>query len=134
MISLTWLLTNAGPNLARTVHLTGQLDGITFSSVSSSQGTCGQADGIVTCDLDNLPAGASATVTILGSVNRTGTITNRATVTSLELDLNFGDNVAQQVSSVLAVSPPVSNPNALSIAAVGPANPYPSTIQVAGLT
>jgi uncharacterized repeat protein (TIGR01451 family) len=60
----------------------GLPDTVRLVSARASQGTCINADGIVTCTLGELGKGASATITILAIASTTGVLTNRVTVNS----------------------------------------------------
>ena len=65
----TITVTNLGPDTATGVVLTNPLPaGVSFISAFLSQGTLSGTDGgLVTCSLGTLPAGGSATVTIMVS-------------------------------------------------------------------
>src|SRR6202030_3436367 len=64
--------TNNGPSPATGVVVTATLPaGVTFVSATSSQGTCTNASGTVTCSVGNLASGASATLTINGTAPAT---------------------------------------------------------------
>ncbi len=54
--------------------------GVDFVSVSSSQGSCSNASGVVICALGNLVGGAQATITLTITPMRDGTITNTVNV------------------------------------------------------
>jgi len=54
--------------------------GLSFQAVTTSQGSCSQASGTVTCQLGTLAAGGTATVQIMVTPLVTGTLTNTATV------------------------------------------------------
>jgi uncharacterized repeat protein (TIGR01451 family) len=102
--NLTYVVTvaNAGPNAASSVVLTDMLpSGVNFSSASTTQGTCGQASGVVTCDLGAIAVQASATVTIVVSPQSPGTITNNASVTLTEFDPNLANNSASATTDAV---------------------------------
>jgi uncharacterized repeat protein (TIGR01451 family) len=83
-LTYTITVTNLGPDAATNVVVTDTLpSGVTF--VSASPG-CVHSAGVVTCNLGNIPAGDSVTITIVVTVTAPGTISNTATVTSDTLD------------------------------------------------
>jgi uncharacterized repeat protein (TIGR01451 family) len=89
-LTYTITVTNNGPDAAANVVVTDTLpSGVTF--VSASPG-CVHAAGVVTCNLGNIPAGGSVTITIVVTVTAPGTISNTATVTSDTLDPNTANN------------------------------------------
>jgi uncharacterized repeat protein (TIGR01451 family)/CSLREA domain-containing protein len=78
---------NRGRDAATAVTLADILpSGVGFVSASATQGSCGQALGVVTCDLGSLEADAVATITIVVSPPSAGTITNSASVSAAEAD------------------------------------------------
>jgi uncharacterized repeat protein (TIGR01451 family) len=75
--------------------------GVTFVSASSTQGTCTNASGTVTCHVGSLAVGANATITItVITPGRPGSITNSATVTADQPDPNTANNTASVTTSV----------------------------------
>ncbi|MGI9238980.1 MAG: hypothetical protein ACR2QZ_16390, partial [Woeseiaceae bacterium] len=97
-MSYSLSIASAGPDAATGVTVVDTLPaGITFQSASATQGGCSEAAGIVTCLLGDLASGANATVNIvLTAPFVTGTITNTATVSSVEVDPNPGDNTSTE--------------------------------------
>jgi len=94
-LTYTLLVNNLGPGTASSVQLSDTLpESVRFVDVSTSAGSCSQADGIVTCALGDLASGASVTVTIHVTARRTGTATNTAQVGSLAPDPNPANNTA----------------------------------------
>src|SRR5918994_6773442 len=59
---------------------------VDFVSATSTQGTCSQAGGVVTCDIGDMAAGTTATVTIVVRPKQTGTISNTAVAASTPPD------------------------------------------------
>jgi uncharacterized repeat protein (TIGR01451 family) len=101
---LTYTVTvlNQGPDGATGVTLTDEIPGnVTFVSTTPSQGSCSQAFGIVSCSLGALASGASATVSIVVEPNAVATITNRARAVANEEDLDPGDDLAVEQTSVV---------------------------------
>jgi uncharacterized repeat protein (TIGR01451 family) len=94
---------NDGPASATGVTLVDTLPDAAFVSASP---TCaregkGGSGGVVTCQLGVLAAGDNATVTIVVSPSRAGTITNSATVRATEPDADDADNAAAATTTVL---------------------------------
>jgi uncharacterized repeat protein (TIGR01451 family) len=91
---------NNGPEEARGVALSDSLPaGTSLISAATSQGTC-TGTSAVTCSLGTLNSGATASLTIKLK-SGFGTITNTATVSSLAIDGNGGNNSATAVSNLL---------------------------------
>lgn len=119
--NLTYILivTNAGPAVALGAVATNTLStGVTFVSAASSQGTCAQAAGVVTCALGDLAAGAWASVTITARVTAVGMLTNTAFVVSGTADTNAANNASQILT--IATPPPAT---LTVISAYGGTNP-----------
>ena len=90
----TLTVTNSGPGAARSVQLSDALpENVRFVSVSSTAGSCSQADGTVTCSLGDISSGGTVTVTIQVTARRTGTATNTARVNSAAPDPNPANNI-----------------------------------------
>lgn len=105
--TLTYTLTasNAGPATATSVTVTDPLPaGVSFVSAATSQGSCGQSAGTVTCSLGSLAPAGSATITIKGIPTAKGSLTNTATVTAFQPDPNPANNVATVTSRALSVT------------------------------
>lgn len=105
-VTYTVTVRNDGPAVATGVTLVDTPPDALFVSATPSQGTCvregkGQRDGVLTCDLGGVAAGRSATVAIVVSPSRDGTITNTAVVRANEPDPDRGDNTAVEPTTVL---------------------------------
>ena len=107
---LTYTVTvrNDGPASATGVNLVDTLPDAVFVSATPTQGTCvqqgkGKSDGVLTCELGPLAAGGgSATVTVVVSPARAGTITNTVSVQANEPDADAADNTATETTTVLS--------------------------------
>ena len=90
--------------------------GVTFISALTSQGTCTELGGLVTCQLGRLNSGANATVTIVVKVNAStasGTIlTNKADVSSIVPDPELINNTVQVNTTVITAADLVITKNA----------------------
>jgi uncharacterized repeat protein (TIGR01451 family) len=131
----TLAVTNYGPNVATGVILTNVLPpGVSFLSVTASQGGCGRAGNEVTCNLGSLSSGAGLSVALLVRPLLAGSFTNRASVSSQIIDATPANNVAAQQTLALASSGSFANASPLLTPVLGPASPFPSTIFVSSLT
>lgn len=98
---------NAGPALALNVTLTDPLPaGVAYQSADTTQGSCTEASGTVTCALGDLPASATATVTIQVTASMPGTFINQVTATTTETDPETTNNTASWTSHIQTVSDP----------------------------
>ena len=112
-VTYTVVVSNGSPTGATNVVLTDTLPaGVSFVSATSTQGSCSQAGGTVTCNLGNINSGGSATVTIVITATTPGTITNTASVTATQFDPNTGNNTATATTKVN--NPPVANNDSYS--------------------
>jgi uncharacterized repeat protein (TIGR01451 family) len=112
-LSYRIVATNNGPANATNVIVTDSLPaGVTFGSVSATQGNCG-GTGMVSCILGSLPVGASAIVTINVTPTAQGQVANSATVSSSEGDFDNSNNTSTATVQVLpaAASPTMLDQN-----------------------
>jgi uncharacterized repeat protein (TIGR01451 family) len=95
-----------GPATAQGVTVSDPLPAqVSFTSVSTTQGTCSQAGGTVTCNLGSMNPGALAIVTInvtASTFSSVSTASNTATVSSTTSDPNLTNNSSTVVSTIQA--------------------------------
>jgi len=102
--TFTVTVTNHGPGVADGVTLSDTLStNVSVVSVVSSQGSCSNSAGTISCSLGTILAGASVTVAIQVTANSTGTATSTGSVASSTLDLTLGNNSG--ATSVTIVDP-----------------------------
>lgn len=95
---------NLGPQNATGVSFTDTLpSNVSFVSVTASQGSCAQVNGIVTCSVGALASPFDFTVTIIVTPTVAGTLTNTMNVTANETDPNPTNNTATQTTTVVPV-------------------------------
>jgi uncharacterized repeat protein (TIGR01451 family) len=133
-LTYTIWLTNQGPSLARDLFFLNSVGTETaFVSAESSQGTCLGSDGAVICALEPLPAGQVARVDLTVVPGRPGTLTNQVQVFGAGYDPDSANNLSIQTIEVFQPFNSFSNANPVQIAPSGPADPFPSTIEVGGI-
>src|SRR3954466_9126385 len=91
---------NEGANDAGDVMVTDTLPSqVTYVSATPSAGTCEKSGSKVTCDLGQLNATASASVTITVKAARNGTASNTASLTSAD-DTNAANNLDTETTVI----------------------------------
>jgi uncharacterized repeat protein (TIGR01451 family) len=104
-------VTNVGPGAALNVVLTDTLPvGVAFVSATPTQGSCIEAEGLLTCSLSEVASGGSAEVELVVTATVTGSITNSASVSSDTADPNPADNSAGQDTIVEPAPVPTEEP------------------------
>jgi uncharacterized repeat protein (TIGR01451 family) len=99
-LTYTILVSNLGPSDALDVTVTDVVPaGVTFVSVTASQGSC-SGTATVTCTLGKLSAAGTATITLIVTPTTAGTITNTATVSGFITDTSPGNNSATALTTV----------------------------------
>ena len=99
-VQWTVTVTNTGPSTARAVHLT-DTPPFALSYLTSTVGTCTLSPA-ADCDLGDLPAGASATITVQATIPSTftGSMTNVAHATTSTSDPVTANNTATRTDPV----------------------------------
>lgn len=132
--TFTLVVSNLGSNSATGLALTNVLPAsLNFVSAVASQGTCAHSNGILSCSLGALAPGGTANVSLMVQPLSAGFITNTARVVAVEKDSTPANNTAAGTLQAIAASSQFSSAS-VAIPDAGPAAPYPSTIQVSGLT
>jgi uncharacterized repeat protein (TIGR01451 family) len=104
-VTYTITVTNLGPGVAVGAQLTDALPaGLSFVSVTTSQGSGGNSGNSVTANLGTIPALGSATVTIVATATNAGSITNTAVAVNGGLETNLANNSATVVTTVNSAS------------------------------
>jgi len=113
-LNYTIKVTNNGPSIASGIVVTDNLpSGVTFTSSSASQGSCGGSATVI-CNLGTLTVGAVAVINISVHPTAGGTITNQATVASNTFDPQTANDAASATSMVDAAAPTWASTSTLS--------------------
>jgi len=105
-ILFSYTVTNRGPAIATGTRLTNFPPAVVqLLGATSSSGNCTILNGVVVCDLGNLPNGAGASIQVSARVQRAGTGTNFVSVVSTPEDLVPTNNLAATV--MIFEDPPV---------------------------
>jgi uncharacterized repeat protein (TIGR01451 family) len=101
-ITWTMVVTNNGPSADTGVTISDPMPaGNTFVSASSTQGTC-TGGAILTCDIGDMAAGASVTITLVTTPSQAGTQTNTVVVSGDKPETNVANNTATASVEVTA--------------------------------
>ena len=102
-LTYTLAVTNNGPASATNVTVTDTLpSAVTYLSTSTTQGSCSEAGGTVTCLLGTMANTGTATISILTLPNTPGIVSNTATVSADQTDPNLTNNTSTQSETITA--------------------------------
>ena len=100
-LTYTLVISNAGPDAAEDVVLTDTLPAeFAFVSATSTQGACGEAGGIVTCNLGTVTTSTSSTVEIIVNPGARGIFENSATVSASSFDPVAANDTATEQTEI----------------------------------
>lgn len=92
---------NSGPQDATNMVLKNTLPaGVNFVSASSNEGSCAQANLVVTCSISKLVSGDSLTASIVVIPTATGSADDTASASATETDTLLGNNSASHTTHV----------------------------------
>ncbi len=120
-LTYTFPITNNGSQQANNTAFVAQLPAnLFFVSATSTQGTCKETEGKVSCNIGSLAAGSTATVTLIGKPSESPDryppqgriIVNTAFVRADEEDNNLNNNVITVDTTIL---PDTNTPPTVSI-------------------
>jgi uncharacterized repeat protein (TIGR01451 family) len=128
--------TNRGPSSATGITVRSELSSrSTFVSATTTQGSCTNVGGVLTCELGTLAAGAGANITLVAGIAR-GTNMTRSTVSANEFDPDAGNNVSASPVVGTRTLPQFANSDIILMPFpdAGASDPYPAPIIVSGAT
>ena len=110
IVTYALFVRNNGPGRAEAVTLTDSLPA-EFSplSVSTNEGSCSIAAGLITCELGDLVHEAEVTVTIVATAAGQGVLTNTVIVDSGTPDPEVGNNSVEEQTEVQVRTPELVN-------------------------
>ena len=109
LLSLTASVTNRGPNTSSGTVVTFQLGAglaLTAESALTSQGSCAESGGTVTCALGAIPVGALVTAAVSFSATNNGTLSSAVAIGTEGVDPVAENNAA---AATIIINPPPSS-------------------------
>ena len=95
-------VTNKGPSIVTGVKLIDTLpEGVNFVSANSTNGPCTLTNGVLTCNIGVLTNNTGFTMSIVIVPPEEAILNNTGTISSVEPDLNPGDNTASIITTVI---------------------------------
>jgi uncharacterized repeat protein (TIGR01451 family) len=105
-LTYTLQVTNNGPAVAQNVNVSDPLpSAVTFVSVATTQGTCTQSAGTVSCSLGSVSVGGLVIITINTTAvtfSSSSLVLNTATVGASTSDPNSANNFSSTISTIQA--------------------------------
>lgn len=136
-LTYTLLVYNAGPSATNSVQVQDPLPAaVAYVSATSTQGTCSQTAGVVTCDIGNVAAGAPAIsitiqTTVLSNGNGpNGEIINTASITQSS---QFDPTTPNNATSTTPIRPDLVVTKTASSYRLPPGSTFTFTISVANI-
>lgn len=100
-ITYSIAMTNDGPEAAKSVVVTDNLPaGIVFVSATPDQGNCSHDSGTITCDLGDVADDTTVNISIVGTSNAVGTLTNTVSVAGNVNDSDSSNDSDSETTTV----------------------------------